>query len=60
MTSKDDFNEKRRISRSSSLLGDSFKMGASLLQGLTSSNKAIKHLTLDSNTNNIRRCLSSR
>jgi hypothetical protein len=48
MTSKDDFNDKRRLSRSNSLLGDSFKMGASLLQGFSSSNKNIRHLTLDS------------
>ena len=46
--SKDDFNDKRRVSRSNSILGDSFKMGASML-GLSTSNKNIRHLTLDSN-----------
>lgn len=48
MTSKDSFNGRNSMVRTKSLFTDSFKMGASLLQGMTSSNKSIKHLTLDS------------
>lgn len=48
MSSKDDFNERRSVSRSGSMIGNSFKMGASLLQGFTGAGKNIKHLTLDS------------
>jgi hypothetical protein len=46
MTSKEDLsNSKYRVSRTQSFT-DSFKMGASLLGGLASSNKNIRHLNL--------------
>ncbi len=60
MTSKDDFGDSRRISRTKSMLGDSFKMGASLLHGLTGSGKNIRHLTIDSTYNLIYRRESCR
>lgn len=48
MSSKDDFAERRSVSRSGSMIGNSFKMGASLIQGFTGGGKKITHLTVDS------------